>query len=77
MSRPMKIGPNGEKRPSDVVANAFLIGQVATRQADETYIDQKKSAAGKAGGRARADKLTAERRREIAMNGVKARQGGL
>ena len=69
----MPIGPNGEKRPGDVIANAVHVMRVATGEAKETYVDQKKSAAGKLGGRVRADKLTPERRREIAMNGVEAR----
>ena len=69
----MPVGPNGEKRPADAIANAVLVGRIATGDAEETYVDRKRSAAGKIGGRARAAKLSAERRREIAMDGVKAR----
>ena len=70
----MPVGPNGEKRPADVIANAVLVGRIATGEAHETHVDQKRSAAGKIGGRARAAKLSAERKREISMNGVKARR---
>ena len=64
------IGPNGEKRPSDPVGAMVRMMQVATKEAKETYVDQAKVAAGKA----RAAKLTPERRREIAMQGVEARR---
>lgn len=35
----MPIGPNGEKRPPAVTANAVLGMQVATGQADETIVE--------------------------------------
>jgi len=35
----MPIGPNGEKRPYGVVANAILSMEIATGQAKETIID--------------------------------------
>ena len=44
-------------RPADAVAQAVMIGRIATGEAGETCVDRKKSAAGK---------LTAERRRETA-----------
>ncbi len=69
----MPVGSNGEKRPADVIANAVLVGRIATCKVEETYVDQKRSAVGKIG--ARAATLTAERRREIAMNDVRTRRG--
>ncbi|MYJ74134.1 MAG: RNA-binding protein [Gammaproteobacteria bacterium] len=34
----MPIGPNGEKRPPAVIANAVLSMRIATGQADETIV---------------------------------------
>ena len=69
------IGPNGEKRPTDVIANAVHVMRVATGEAEEEYVDQAKRAAGLKGGAARAAALTAERRREIAKMGAAERNG--
>ena len=33
------IGPNGEKRPSDVSANAVLAARIATGEAKEEHVD--------------------------------------
>ena len=35
----MPIGPNGEKRPPAVIANAVLSMRIATGQANETLVD--------------------------------------
>ena len=69
----MPIGPNGEKRPADVVANAVHVMRVATGEAEEEYVNRGKSAGGRKGGAARAQALSAERRREIAKEGAVAR----
>jgi len=69
------IGPNGEKRPTDVIANAVHVMRVATGEAEEEYVDQAKRAAGLKGGAARAAALTPERRREIAQMGAAERNG--
>ena len=61
----MPTGPKGEKRPADVNARAVLIAKVATGEVDEA-IPSEKSKGGRAGGRRRAETLTAERRTEIA-----------
>ncbi len=71
----MPIGPNGEKRPADVVANAVLVAKIATGEAEEQYVSAGKRKGGQKGGKARADSLSAERRREIAMQGAEARKG--
>lgn len=71
----MPIGPNGEKRPADVVANAVHIMRVATGEAADEYVDARKRKAGLKGGPARAQALSAERRREIAKAGAAARHG--
>ena len=71
----MPIGPKGEKRPAGVIANAVHMMRVATGQAEEEYVDDKKSAAGRRGREARAKALDAERRREIAKKAAAARWG--
>ena len=71
----MPIGPNGEKRSADPIANAVRIGQIATRQADETYVNAGQRAGGRKGGAARANGLSPERRREIAEKAAAARWG--
>lgn len=72
----MTIGPNGEKRPTDVAANAVHVMRVATRQTKETYVNGEKSAAGQKGGIARSESLDAERRSEIAKNAAERRWKG-
>jgi hypothetical protein len=62
-----------KKRPRDPIALAKLIGDIATGQTEDHVEDKRNPAAvalgklgGAKGGKARADKLTPERRREIA-----------
>ena len=69
----MPIGPNGEKRPANVIANAVRVARIATREDEEEYINPGQSAGGRKGGAARAESLSAERRREIAQAGASAR----
>ncbi len=69
----MPIGPNGEKRPADTIANAVLVAKIATGEREEMYVDQAKRNAGLEGGKARAAKVSKERRSEIARGGAKAR----
>lgn len=40
------VGPRGEKRPGDVIANAVLAARIATGEAEEEYVDQDRRAAG-------------------------------
>lgn len=68
------VGPHGEKRPGDVIANAVHVAKLATGEIEEEYVDQRMRRGGQNGGKARAATLTPERRREIAMQGVAARQ---
>ena len=67
------IGPNGEKRPADVTANALRVAKIATGEAEEVYVDESKRLGGQKGGRARADALTPDQRRKIAKSGAAAR----
>lgn len=75
----MPKGPNGEKRPADVVGNAVLIARIATGEVDDTPEDDGKDPAAKAlgakGGNARAASMTPERRAEIAKAAAAKRWG--
>ena len=70
----MPRGPNGEKRPADVVGCAVAVAKIATGEVEE--IPVKKSGrvrSGHAGAKARAEKLTKEKRREIAKKAASIR----
>ena len=70
----MPKGPSGEHRPADVIGCAVKVMQVATGEIEETV--KKKSGrvrSGQAGAKARAEKLTPERRKEIAKKAAAAR----
>ena len=69
----MVVGPNGEKRPADTLANALLVAKIATGEVQEEYVDETKRAGGRAGGRARAEALTPEQRKTIAQEAIAAR----
>ena len=74
----MPKGPNGEKRPADVIGNAVKVMRIATGEEEEVKTDDGKDKAavslGRRGGKARADKLTvAKRRAEIARRAAEKR----
>ena len=75
----MPKGPKGEKRPADVIGAAVKVMKIATGEIEEDVDDDGKNKAavelGRKGGKARASKLTAEQRREIAIRAAKARWG--
>jgi hypothetical protein len=62
-------GPKGEKRPGDVV-DAGLVGKTATGEIEDLITEDGKNAAavalGRMGGKARAEGMSARRRKEIA-----------
>lgn len=69
-----------KKRPRDPLALAKLIGDIATGQTADTVPDDRNSAAvalgklgGAKGGKARADKLTPAKRRQIARKAARKR----
>jgi hypothetical protein len=71
----------GEKRPRDVVGNAVHVMKILTGEIEETTeVDDGKDPAAKAmgrkGGKARAERLRPERRREIARQAAAKRWGG-
>ena len=41
------IGPHGEKRPDDPIANAVHIARLATGEAEEQYVERCKPSEGK------------------------------
>ncbi len=73
----MPKGPNGQKRPADAIGNAVKIAQIATGEIEDEIEDEEKDPAAKAlgarGGKARASKLTAEQRSEIAKKAAQRR----
>jgi len=63
----MPKGPQGQKRPADVIGNAVHVAKIATGEAEETGLKQPaKRSSGLAGAKARTDNLTKEERSEIA-----------
>lgn len=72
----MPKGPNGERRPADAIGLAVHVARIATGELDDTRLEQPaKRRSGLAGGKARAEKLTAEERSEIARKAAGVRWG--
>jgi hypothetical protein len=71
----MPKGPEGERRPADVIGNAVHVMRIATGEEAEELPSTASAAAqlGKLGGAARAKALTKERRAEIARTGAAKR----
>ena len=70
----MPKGPQGQKRPADVIGCAIKVAKIATGeiQEDTTGKDYARKG-GLKGGKARAKKLTPEQRHEIATLAARAR----
>ena len=71
----MPTGPNGEKRPTDVIANAVHVMKVATGEIEEEYVNAGQRKGGQKGGRARKKALGKSERTEIAKKAAAARWG--
>jgi hypothetical protein len=73
----MPRGPKGEKRPADVIGAAIKVAKIATGEitedVDENGKDKAAQSLGRRGGKARAEKLTASKRQEIARAAAKTR----
>ena len=72
----MPKGPQGQKRPADVIGAAVKIMRIATGEETEELNQTPASAAaqlGRLGGAARAKSLTAEQRAEIARKAAAKR----
>ena len=72
----MPKGPQGQKRPADVIGNAVHIAKIATGEIEETgYKQPAKAKSGRAGADARAKALSPEERSEIAKKAAAGRWG--
>jgi hypothetical protein len=69
----MPKGPQGQKRPADVIGNAVHVMRIATGQIEETPAKSGRVKSGKAGAKARAEKLSPEERKKIAKKAAAAR----
>ena len=72
----MPKGPRGEKRPADAIGRAIKIAKIATGEIEDERDEKLSSAAaelGRKGGKARAEKMSPERRSEIARKAAKKR----
>jgi hypothetical protein len=73
----MPKGPQGQKRPADVIGNAVHVMRIATGQVEEkTPASEGKEYARKGGlkgGKARAASMSPERRAEIAKKAAAKR----
>lgn len=74
----MPRGPKGERRPADVIGAAVKVMRIATGEepedfGPETGKDKAAQALGKKGGAARAAKLSASQRKEIAERAASSR----
>ena len=76
---PMPKGPQGQKRPADVIGNAVHVMRIATGEIAEEIRPKDPAAValgrrgGMAGGPARAKKMSAEQRKQSAKKAAKAR----
>lgn len=73
----MPRGPQGQKRPADVIGAAVMVARIATGEEADTPAEPVTAAAemGRKGGAARAAAMTPERRAEIARAGAAKRWG--
>ncbi len=70
----MPKGPNGEKRPADVIGCAVKVARIATGEEEDTaYTSPARVRSGRAGGMARSEALTAVERVEIARKAANER----
>ena len=71
----MPKGPQGQKRPADVIGAAVMVGRIATGEIEETPEPVKSAAAelGSRGGKARARALSARKRKKIAQDAARKR----
>lgn len=74
----MPTGPKGERRPADAIARAVKVMRILTGEEPEDYgnapaKNQAAAELGRAGGKKRAETMTAERRAEIAKKAAEGR----
>lgn len=72
----MPKGPNGQKRPADVIGSAVMIARIATGEIEDTKLKQPaKHKSGVAGSAVRQMNTTEAQRSEIAHKAAAARWG--
>ena len=72
----MPKGPQGQKRPADVIGCAITVAKIATGEIEEEEENLSgRIRSGKASGKARAEKLTKQQRSKIAKKAAEARWG--
>jgi hypothetical protein len=73
----MLRGPQGQRRPADMIGNAVHVMRIATGEIEDTAPDDGKNKAaqalGRLGGKVRAEPMSTKRRKEIARKVAKAR----
>ena len=69
----MPKGPQGQKRPADVIGAAIRVARIATGEEDDDAAAKTVEPRGVAGANARKKALTPERRKIIAQRAAKAR----
>jgi len=70
----MPKGPRGEKRPADVIGAAIKVAKIATGEIEDKITEKEYTRkAGKIGGKARAEKLSPQKRKQIAKKAATTR----
>jgi hypothetical protein len=70
----MPKGPQGQKRPADVIGAAVMVAKIATGEIKEPLKEPSgKTRSGKAGGKARAEKMTPAERTAVAKKAAAKR----
>ena len=75
----MPKGPNGQKRPGDVIGAAIMVARIATGEVEEGVqpvspaTKEARAEAGRKGARARTTAIAPKRRSEIAKTAAQAR----
>lgn len=74
----MPKGPDGQKRPGDVIGAAVMVAKIATGEIEDNApsqakISEARAQAGSKGGKTRAERLAPKERTEIATRAAKAR----
>jgi hypothetical protein len=71
----MPKGPQGQKRPADVIGNAVHVMRIATGEIEEKTASKEAAELGRKGGKARAAALPKKKRKEIAKKAAAKRWG--
>ena len=70
----MPKGPKGVRRPADTIQAAIMVARIATGEIEDSAgVAPKRAKGGEKGGKARAESLTPEQRKDIAAKAAKSR----